>query len=406
MKMRDLLDRQASIHSELKTIVDNPQGEAGDLSEDQEKRASSLQEEMRKVKRMIDLQADLDATEKRMNGISLPDQKFERETRSFSIQRAIQSIVNPSSVDAGFEREISQEIARQEGRSTDGFFVPFSAFSKRTASTVTSPSAVIGTELLEAQYIDLLREADPLAGLGIRNLTGLSGNVDLPGTSTGTAVSWVGDNSALSQTDMTFRKVSLTPHHCGAWAEYSRNMILQSTPDIETLLRSDLAQTMAYEIARVVVNGSGTNNEPTGILATTGIHEETLPTSGTSPEMSYVPTLSNSLFVDNVSNVSVLASSSFKQTVDELLTTEGLPIGDKAFFRDLPHKYTSIVPQARKMIAGDFSQVVCGYWGGVELLINPYMESAYKKGNVAIRIVLTMDVGVRIPGAFATFSVA
>ena len=39
------------------------------------------------------------------------------------------------------------------------------------------------------------------------------------------------------------------------------------------------------------------------------------------------------------------------------------------------------------------------------MLVNPYMESAYKKGNVALRIVLTMDVAVRQPDAFATFAV-
>ena len=40
------------------------------------------------------------------------------------------------------------------------------------------------------------------------------------------------------------------------------------------------------------------------------------------------------------------------------------------------------------------------------MLVNPYMESAYKKGNVALRIVLTMDVAIRHPEAFATFEVA
>ena len=77
-----------------------------------------------------------------------------------------------------------------------------------------------------------------------------------------------------------------------------------------------------------------------------------------------------------------------------------------AFFRNYQHKYASAVPSARVMVAGDFSQVIQGTWSAVEVLVNPYMESAYKKGNVALRIVLTMDVAIRHPEAFATFEVA
>ena len=64
------------------------------------------------------------------------------------------------------------------------------------------------------------------------------------------------------------------------------------------------------------------------------------------------------------------------------------------------------VPIDSVMVAGDFSQVIQGTWSAVELLVNPYMESSYKRGNVALRIVLTMDVAIRHPEAFATFEVA
>ena len=122
--------------------------------------------------------------------------------------------------------------------------------------------------------------------------------------------------------------------------------------------------------------------------------------------MGYVPALSSALFVKNVPSVSFVCNSAFKANVDDLLTTDGLPIGDAAFFRNYQHKYASAVPLDRVMVAGDFSQVIQGTWSAVEVLVNPYMESAYKKGNVALRIVLTMDVAIRHPEAFATFEVA
>ena len=321
--------------------------------------------------------------------------------------RAIQHQLG-TKVDAGRELEISAELARMEGRSTDGILMPYSVFERRTDTiTTTAPTAgpggnLIGTDHMGGQFIDMLREANPLTGLGMRVMSGLVGNCEIPRLKSGTSVGWFGENSAIPQTDAQTDSITLSPKHAGAWTEYSRNMLLQSSPDVEGLLRSDLAQVLALEVARTVINGSGTGAEPKGILNTTGIQEVAKPAK----EMGYVPALSSALFVKNVPSVSFIANSAFKGTVDDLLTTDGLPIGDAAFFRNYQHKYASAVPSARVMVAGDFSQVIQGTWSAVEVLVNPYMESAYKKGNVALRIVLTMDVAIRHPEAFATFEVA
>jgi hypothetical protein len=58
------------------------------------------------------------------------------------------------------------------------------------------------------------------------------------------------------------------------------------------------------------------------------------------------------------------------------------------------------------MIAGDFSDVIQGTWSAVEILLNPYADSVFSKGNLAMRIILTMDVAVRHPESFATFDIS
>lgn len=406
MTMRELLDRQSRIHADLKGIVDAPAGTDGDLSEEQETRAADLQAQMAKVKRLIDVQADIDEVERRMSGTPVTgDPKLDKEMRSFSLARAVQHMLGVK-VDAGRELEISAELARREQRNTEGFFMPYSFFEKR-ADVITAGlpaggpgSNMIGTDHLGNQFIDLLREANPLTNLGVRTLTGLVGDCEIPKLKQSTSVGWFGENSAIPQTDAAFDKITLKPKHVGAWTEYGRNMLLQSSPDIESILRSDLAQVLALEVARATINGTGTSAEPTGILSTTGVQEVTLPAD----PMQYAPVLADALFMANVRNVAFLANTGFKLTVDNLLTTDGLPIGAAVFFRGYPHVWTSLVPDARIMISGDFSDVIQGTWSAVEVLVNPYMESSYKKGNVALRIILTMDVAVRHPEAFATFA--
>ena len=406
--MRTLLEKRSKIVSDMRAITEAPQGEGGDLTAEQQNLFNALKADLGKADAQIERQAVLDDAERRMNGVSITgDSKLDKEMRSFSVMKAIQHQLG-TKVDAGRELEISAELARMEGRSTDGILMPYSVFERRADTiTTTAPTAgpggnLIGTDHMGGQFIDMLREANPLTGLGMRVMSGLVGNCEIPRLKSGTSVGWFGENSAIPQTDAQMDSITLSPKHAGAWTEYSRNMLLQSSPDVEGLLRSDLAQVLALEVARTVINGSGTGAEPKGILNTTGIQEVAKPAK----EMGYVPALSSALFVKNVPSVSFIANSAFKGTVDDLLTTDGLPIGDAAFFRNYQHKYASAVPSARVMVAGDFSQVIQGTWSAVEVLVNPYMESAYKKGNVALRIVLTMDVAIRHPEAFATFEVA
>ena len=58
-------------------------------------------------------------------------------------------------------------------------------------------------------------------------------------------------------------------------------------------------------------------------------------------------------------------------------------------------------PVNRKIIFGDFSSLVVGYWSGVDILANPYESTAYSKGNVQVRGLLTADVVLRHTESFA-----
>ena len=393
--MREMLEKREQLVRDMRAIAEQ---EGGDLSAEQERRFDEMKTDLVRLDAMIGRKRTLDDAERRMEGTPISgDRNLEREMRSFNVCKAVQHMLG-ARVDAGRELEISAELARMEGRSTDGILMPYSVFERR-ADTITTTAP---TDHMGGQWVDMLREANPLTGLGMRVMSGLVGNCEIPRLKGSTSVGWFGENSAIPQTDAQMDSITLSPKHVGAWTEYSRNMLLQSSPDVESLLRSDLAQVLALEVARTVINGSGVGSEPKGILATSGILEVAKPAK----EMGYAPALANALYVKNVPSVSFVCNSAFKANVDDLLTTDGLPIGDAAFFRNYTHKYASAVPSARVMVAGDFSQVIQGTWSAVELTVNPFMESAYKKGNVALRIVLTTDVAIRHPEAFATFEVA
>ena len=61
-------------------------------------------------------------------------------------------------------------------------------------------------------------------------------------------------------------------------------------------------------------------------------------------------------------------------------------------------------PAKNVAILGDWSQVMLGIWSEIDILVNPFAETPYKKGNVLVRAMSTVDIGVRHPEAFVVAS--
>lgn len=59
---------------------------------------------------------------------------------------------------------------------------------------------------------------------------------------------------------------------------------------------------------------------------------------------------------------------------------------------------------ARIAILGDWSQVLLGVWSEIDILVNPFESTAYRRGGVLIRAMSTVDVAVRHPQAFVVAS--
>ena len=163
---------------------------------------------------------------------------------------------------------------------------PTAVFEKRVVTTglpAGGPgSNVIATDWRGDKFIDRLRAAMAVRRLGARVLDGLVGNVDIPRLKASATTAWVAENAAITASDPQFDKVSLTPKHCGVMTEVSRNMVLQSSPAIEEILRDDFAALLAEALDKAAIQGGGTN-EPTGILATCGVGDVSGGAAGAAP---------------------------------------------------------------------------------------------------------------------------
>jgi HK97 family phage major capsid protein len=413
--LADLQEQRDIKHKEMQAILATCDAEKRDLDDAEHKKFYALDAEFESLEKRIDRRKKLDEIDRRMQGQALhgpTDQHLDADLRQFSIVKALAGAAGMN-IDWGRERELQPELAKRAGKPAQGVHIPTQVFEERVLTT-TAPaggpgSNLISTDHLGNQFIDRLRAALVIRQLGARVLNGLTGNVEIPKLKASGASGWVAENAALSSSDHQFEKVGMTPKHAGALTEFSRNMLQQTSPDIESLVRADFAAILAEAVDRAAIQGGGAD-EPNGILQTSGVAETAYATD-------YQTTAANMIGALDVSNVSTsrafLASNSLRADILKQNDGDGLPKPVSAQFHNEPVTFNGLLPtdlgagnDEAAIIYGDFSDVLIGYWSAFDILVNPYETNAYSKGNILVRAMLTCDVAVRHPQSFTFTSVA
>ena len=357
------------------------------------------------------------------------------EQRSYSVVRAINAALSGDWKDAGLEREISAEIARQTGKSTNGFFMPHNLEMRAPYAVGAAGTGgnLVATNLLASSFIDVLRNNALIMQMGPTVLSGLVGNVAIPRATAQTSTYWVTEASAITESEATFDQVTLSPKQIGARSQYSRLALQQTTPDIEAVVRNDLARVMALGIDKACISGTGSAGQPTGILNTSGIGSVAMGTNGaaftdsatgTTSGLDQLIALEGKLDVANAlnGNLYYLTNAKVVQALKKLktaygeylwtamdgVTTGGTPGGVNGYSVMRSNQVPSTLTKGTgtnlsALIFGDFSQLIIGMWGALEILPNPY-GSGYTAGSVDIRAMQTVDVAVRHAESFAAIT--
>lgn len=401
MKLNQLREQRSAKVSQMKTIVDTAAEAGRDLSADESKQFDTLKGEERALSAQIERAETMADVERRAAGTPVsgaPSTDFDRLAGSVSVLKVIQAQTEGRSLD-GAEAEYAREAERRSGRKAEGAFVPMQALEQR-ANTTSSAPELVGTDHRAQDYIAPLRDRLLARQLGVRVLSGLHGNVSIPKFGTGLATGWVAEGGAVPEGNMTFDNVTLTPRHVGGKTEMSRQLIQQSAPAIEQLIRDDLAYLIAKQIDSALIYGGGTN-EPTGVLNTAGIQTASLSTLSWAAILEMLEKAD----VANTTAVNWLTSPQAKTVLASTLKETGIAgyLLESGQMADLPLYSTNQVlldSNGSPVILGDWSQVMLGIWSEVDILVNPYAEPAYSRGGVQVRAMATCDIALRHPQAF------
>jgi HK97 family phage major capsid protein/HK97 family phage prohead protease len=348
-----------------------------------------------------------------------------KEAQQYSFMRAINALANPgdrkAQEAARFEREASDAFASKSGKSAQGFFVPVEVQHRDlNVTTSTAGGHTVATNLLAANFIDLLRNRMMVMRMGAQMLTGLSGNIAIPRQTGGATAYWVAESGAPTESQQAFDQVAMSPKTVGAFTDISRKLLLQSSIDVESFVRSDLATVLALAIDSAAISGTGSSNQPTGILSTSGIGDVAGGTNGLAPTFAHIVELWSDIAAANADfgNTGVLTNSA---VIGKLMTTlktaavagyvvEGFPSADGmtsvaglrgGVSNQVPSNLTkgSSSGVCSAIIAGNWNDLIIGQWGSLDLMVDPYTGST--SGTVRVVALQDVDVAVRHAVSFS-----
>ena len=340
------------------------------------------------------------------------------EQREYSLIRAIKAASSGDWREAGYEREISDEIAHRSGKEARGFYVPANinwGQRDQTKSPTSAGGFLVGTDHLADQFIEALYGRLTVASLGARIMQGLKGDVAIPKLSASvTNSAFVAEGSAPSEGAATFAQVTMSPKTLAAYVDVSRRLMQQSDPSVEQVLRNDIINTFARRIDDAAIEG-GAANGPSGIIANGSTNVVAMGTNGAAITYAKVVEMMKAVEEDNA----IINSSAFltnPKVIAALRTTGKQASGVEGnFIMDANQSIlgtnvasSTIVPSdltkgtgsnLSAMVYGDFSQIMIGFWSGVDVVVD--QSSLSTSGGTRLAFFQDLDVALRYPESFA-----
>ncbi len=274
---------------------------------------------------------------------------------------------------------------------------------------------LVGDRILDP--IEYLRNASVVLRLGAEMLSGLKGGVGIPVQSAASSASWVSENpgSDVAQTDSSFGQIRPAPKTLQSTTAYSRQLLSESSIDVERFLRRDLAQASAAGLDAGAINGTGTSGQPVGLLRVADTNSYAIGTDGGAPTGLALSSLEQ-MIADNNADLGPLGWATTptmrnklrqtplftNSTVPCWVSDEGVDycLGQRAIVsRNIPQGLTKGVNNdAHAIVAGFWPAMAIAQWSVLAILPDEFAQK--RRVLIEVTSYLLCDVAIRRPQCF------
>jgi len=419
--LKDLLDQRALKVEEADALIDVAQSEGRDLTDEEAAKFDQLHEEISQLDARIGRQQKIEAfkgsrTAPVGNGQDELSEQDKKDLRKFNLGKALAKLAEGRQLE-GIELEVAkmgEESARSAGIvPIQGSLVVPSSVLKR-GQTVTGQTAATGDqggvtvpEDLNP-LIDALWSKTWLGPAGARFLTGLQGNQRFPIQTTKPTITQLTEIQEDSLTEILFSDFQMTPKRRGATIPFSRQMMIQSSLDIQSLVIENislaLSQYLNTEALGVVLAAITAGNNNIVELGTNG----DVPSYETLVKIRTKVDTKDALIKAPVWVTNPLVQGQLQLT-QKFTGTNGQPVwGDTNELLGYNAVVTNLVPSnlvkgsatnCSALVFGNFDDLYVGIWDGFEFVVDPYTQK--RKGQIEVTANTFYDVKVARADSFA-----
>ena len=351
----------------------------------------ALKAEVEGMKRSInDLQAGQDAVSKKVSSIKVREEKKQH----FSLLRAIREFADGgkmNEVTAAIDRAGREEMRNSNLTVYGNIVVP----QQRADVTVTTEhDDTIGIDVYNT--FAPIREGLVAVRAGATFKPGLIGDARIP-VLTGGSVNWTTEVASAGDPTYAFNSVNLSPHRLTAQFKLSKQMVAQDNADIEKTLLADIRKAVITKLNATMFGVAaasggapkGIGNGQTAAVATdwaklTSLVEAAVERAAVGEEYAYIV---------SPEAAAVIRQMTYNKTtrlIYEAGNVDGTPL------------FKTIGCAANQGYYGDWSNLVIGQWGALDLTVDPY--SAAGTGELVITINSYFDYGVARAGSLKLFT--
>jgi hypothetical protein len=347
-----------------------------------------------------------------------------RARRPYSLTSVLRAMCETPHKLGALEMEVDQELrALNPRRGVIGHLVPIETLSQpwRRDLSITTPStgAVTVQTTVGDQVIPFLRAKTICGQLGAQLIGGLTnGNVKLPRAILGTTASWLNEIGGGADADPNFDSIVISPKRIQGSTVLSRQLVYQSSVDIEAFIANDLATAIATAVDAAALSGTGVAPQPLGILN----YPANMPLSYAYDHRSANVTFGGPstwanvlLFEKNVELGNVVNDGTFGYATDPLCRDKWQQVPKVATFPSFLWENTadpadpfgrvngrrsiaSTQIPGSKVIFGKWSEMLICTWLGADVMVDPF--SLAVTGEIRVQVSLLADIQFRYPLAF------
>lgn len=334
----------------------------------------------------------------------------------YSISRLILSAAERKPAQARYERDFSAMVSSKTGVVPNGEFVPFGVFARDFNLSGSQGAAnLTGSPRLGDYVGDPLRNLFLLPSLGATVIPGLGATAHIPGFESSTPAEHLGETAAAPPIYQSTRDIELTPRRVAAQFIFSRQALIQATPELDKALEKQMIAALDEEMTKGILAGDGEGDNQLGILYHPEVALVEGGANGATLLYPHLVDMEDKAYVPEVKIAKpawVINSATKKYLREKPISSVAWPfiLGNDNLLPGGSAKVSNCLPSDLSKGSGtdlsgliyssDWSELMIGiYGGGVDLTIDSVTRAA--AGEIRVVASLLYGAGLRHPKAFS-----